>query len=55
MFEFQYFLTGVMTMIGFVNAMPPRLLLSRLKNLRCREGNPAQIGRRDIGNAGSGA
>lgn len=40
MFEFQHLLTAGLTMIGFVNAMPPRLLLGRLKAARSRTGDP---------------
>lgn len=44
MFEFQYFLTAGLTMIGFVSAVPPRLLLSHLKNRRPREdSHPASV------------
>lgn len=41
MFEFQYFLTAGLTMIGLVSAMPPRLLRSHLKNLRPSGSRPA--------------
>lgn len=41
MFEFHFFLTAGLTMIGFVSAMPPRLLLIHLKNLRSRVRRPA--------------
>lgn len=40
MFEFQYFLTAGLTMVGFVSAMPPRLLFSHLKALHSSEGDP---------------
>lgn len=44
MFEFQYFLTAGLIMIGFVSAVPPRLLLSHLKNRRPREDrHPASL------------
>lgn len=56
MFEFQYFLTAVLTMIGFVNAMPPRAILGRLKAVRSRragpEARPAAAGSRRSGGEG---
>ncbi len=55
MFEFQYFLTAGLTMIGFFSAMPPRLLRSHLKNRRSGQGRPAQAGKGSAGKEGSGA
>ena len=46
MFEFQYILTAGLTMIGFVSAMPPRLLRNHLKNRRSREDRRSSEGRR---------
>jgi hypothetical protein len=34
MFEMQYLLTAAATMIGFVNALPPRQILNRLRSVR---------------------
>lgn len=53
MFEFQYFLSAGLTMIGFVNAMPPRVFISHLKNRRSRRAacrtDPAATGDRRSG------
>ncbi len=40
MFELHYFLTAGLTMVGFVSAMPPRLLFSHLKALHSGESEP---------------
>lgn len=57
MFEFQYFLTAGLTMIGFVSALPPRVLISYLKNRRSSKTGPrtapAATGGRSSGREGS--
>lgn len=40
MFDIQFMLTAGATMIGFVNAMPPRDILRHLKDLCSKVGRP---------------